>query len=169
MVSFIMKSLAKTQRKEVSQVLWYKKLKNAILLKNFFFSDRIFTFNCMVWMVGRCFYASIPEIRWVFGPVGYGLTSLRYYVNSSQLCIPLGIAESILFRCLMIFSWKKYAMINDEFLARFLFLFNFMIGQIISVVRLKIEDFEILFNEEYEFLSGLCYTAKDEKRYLVTI
>ena len=93
---------------------------------------------------------------------------LRYYLGSTMLSIPLGFAESILFRCLMIFSWKKYAMINDEFLARFLFLFNFMIGQIISVVRLKIEDFEILFNEEYEFLSGLCYTTKDEKRYLVT-
>ena len=147
-----MKSLVKTQRKEVSQVLWYKKFKNAIL-KKLSSPDRIFTFNCMVWMVGRCFYASIPEIRWVFGPVGYGLTNLRYYVGSSLLCIPLGIAESILFRCLMIFSWKTAASINDEYVSRFFAIWNFIMAQMISIIRLMLGQFH--HKENFGLISGV--------------
>ena len=119
----------------------------------FLFPDRIFTFNYTVWMVGRCFYASISEIRWIFGPVGYGLTSLRYYVGSSQLCIPLGIAESILFRCLMIFSWKTAASINDEYVSRFFAILNFIIAQMISIIRLMLGQFH--HKDYFSLISGV--------------
>ena len=107
----------------------------------------------MVWMVGRCFYASIPEIRWVFGPVGYGLTNLRYYVGSSLLCIPLGIAESILFRCLMIFSWKTAASINDEYVSRFFAIWNFILAQMISVIHLMLGQFH--HKDYFGLISGV--------------
>ena len=44
-------------------------------------------------------------------------------------------------------------MINDELLAAFFMFFNFMIGQIITVIRYYI-GFNILFYKEYEFISG---------------
>ena len=119
----------------------------------FLFPDRIFTFNYTVWMVGRCFYASISEIRWIFGPVGYGLTSLRYYVMSSLLCLPLGIAESVLFRCLMIFSWKTAASINDEFVSTFFAILNFILAQMISIIRLMSGQFHSKYY--FGFLSGV--------------
>ena len=52
-------------------------------------------------------------------------------------------------------------MVNDEFLATFLNLFNTMIGQIISIVRLNIGGF--LYHQEYEFLSGNCIIPIYEK------
>ena len=55
-------------------------------------------------------------------------------------------------------------MMNDEFFATFLFIFNFMIGQMISVIRLKLGDIGVLFNGGYDFLSGRCVTTKHEKR-----
>ena len=60
---------------------------------------------------------------------------------SSLLCIPLGFTEGILFRFLMIYSWKKCAMINDEFCAMFFNTFNFMLAQMISVIRLMTGQF----------------------------
>ena len=104
-------------------------------------------------MGGRFFFVSISEIRWFFGPVGYGLTSLRYYVNSSQLCIPLGIAESILFRCLMIFSWKTAASINDEYVSRFFAILNFIIAQVISIIRLMLGQFH--HKDYFSLISGV--------------
>ena len=77
----------------------------------------------------------------------------------------VGFSECVLFRCMMIFSWKKYAMMNDEFFATFLSIFNFMIGQMISIIRLKFGDHGVLFNGRYEFLSGRCITTIHEKRY----
>ena len=124
-----------------------------VILKEFLFPDRIFTFNCMMWMVGRWFFASISEIRWFFGPIGYGLTSLRYYVMSSLLCLPLGIAESVLFRCLMIFSWKTAASINDEYVSRFFAIWNFIIAQMISIIRLMLGQFH--HKDYFGLISGV--------------
>ena len=61
---------------------------------------------------------------------------------SSLLCIPLGFTESILFQCLMIFSWKKCAMISDEFFATYFNFTNFMLAQIISVTRFMTGEYE---------------------------
>ena len=78
-----------------------------------------------------------------------------------MLAIPLAIAESITFRCLMIFFFNDTAMVNDEFLATFLNLYNTMIGQMISIVRLNIGEF--LYQKEYKFLSGNCIIPENEK------
>ena len=106
-----------------------------------------------MWMGGRCIFASISEIRWFFGPIGYGLTSLRYYVMSSLLCLPLGIAESVLFRCLMIFSWKTAASINDEYVSRFFAILNFIIAQMISIIRLMLGQFH--HKDYFSLISGV--------------
>ena len=81
------------------------------------FSDQIFAFNCKMFMILYPIFWTIGQIRWFFGPIGYVGANLRWYLVSSLLCIPLGFTESILFRFLMIYSWKKCAMINDEFCA----------------------------------------------------
>ena len=54
------------------------------------FSDRIFGFNCLVAFVGTTIFFTISTIRWIFGPVYYAITTLRYYVISVMLCAPLG-------------------------------------------------------------------------------
>ena len=105
------------------------------------FADLIFTFNCKMFMIFWTIFWTISQIRWIFGPVGYNVTILRHYVGSSLLCIPLGFTEGILFRFLMIYSWKKCAMINDEFCAMFFNTFNFMLAQMISVIRLMTGQF----------------------------
>ena len=100
------------------------------------FSDQILSFNCKMFMIVSPIFWGIAQIKWLFGPIGHTMTVFRYYLTSSLLCIPLGITESILFQCLMIFSWKKCAMINDEFFAMFFNFTNFVVAQIISVIRL---------------------------------
>ena len=117
------------------------------------FPDRILTFNCILFTVGRFIYSTILEMRMFFGPVGYGLTSLRYYVASSQLSIPLGIAESVLFRCLMIFSWKTAASINDEYVSTFFAILNIILAQMISIIRLISGQFHS--KDYFGFLSGV--------------
>ena len=73
---------------------------------------------------------------------------------SSLLCIPLGFTESILFQCLMIFSWKKCAMINDEFFTMFFKFTNLVVAQIITVIRLMTGQ---LFGmkDQFEIYSGV--------------
>ena len=106
------------------------------------FSDQIFTFNCKIFMIVCPIFWGITQIRWLFGPIGHNLALFRSYLASSLLCIPLGCTESILFQCLIIFSWKKCAMINDEFLATYFNFTNFMLAQIISVTRFMTGEYE---------------------------
>ena len=54
------------------------------------FPDRIFSFNCLVGFVGSFIYFTISIIRWIFVPVYYAITTLRYYCISVMLCVPLG-------------------------------------------------------------------------------
>ena len=84
------------------------------------------------------------------------------YLVSTMLAIPLGFAEIILLRCIRIFSWRNYAMVNDEFIARFLNLFNVMIIQMFSIIRLKNNELEVRF--EYKFISGICYNTNVDTR-----
>ena len=60
------------------------------------FPDRIFSFNCLVGFVGSFIYFTISIIRWIFGPVYYTITTLRYYCISVMLCVPLGKDHSLL-------------------------------------------------------------------------
>ena len=106
------------------------------------FPDQILSFNLKIYIIFGIVYWGIGQIRWLFGPVGYTMAIFRFYLASSLLCFPLGITESILFQCVMIFSWKKCAMINDEFFATFFNLTNFMMAQMISVIRLMTGEYE---------------------------
>ena len=106
------------------------------------FPDQILSFNCKMFMIIMPIYWGISQIRWIFGPIGYTMTVFRYYLLSSLLSFPLGITESILFQCLMIFSWKKCAMISDEFLATYFNIANLMMAQIISMIRLMSGEYE---------------------------
>ena len=54
------------------------------------FSDRIFGFNCLLAFVGTIIFFTISTIRWIFGPVYYAITTLRYYCISVMLIVPLG-------------------------------------------------------------------------------
>ena len=105
------------------------------------FADQIFAFNCKMFMILFPIFWTIGQIRWVFGPIGYVGANLRWYLVSSLLCIPLGFTEGILFRFLVIYSWKKCAMINDEFCAIFFNALNFMLAQMISIIRLMTGGF----------------------------
>ena len=117
------------------------------------FPDRIYTFSSIIGLLAFNLMDLIAIMRIFFGPLGNGTATFICYLFSTCLSIPLGYAETILFRCLLIFFWKKCAMINDELLAAFFMFFNFMIGQIITVIRYYI-GFNILFYKEYEFISG---------------
>ena len=117
------------------------------------FADLIFTFNCIMFMITFPIMLTIDQIRWFLGPVGYTMAIFKHYLASCLLCIPLGFTESILFRLLMIYSWKKCAMINDEFCAMFFNMFNFMVAQMISGFRLMTGQFEI--KEIFTIFSGV--------------
>ena len=117
------------------------------------FSDQIFTFNCKIFMIISPIFWGIAQIRWLFGPVGYTMAVFRQYLISSLLCIPLGFTESILFQCLMIFSWKKCAMINDEFFTMFFNSINLVLAQIITVIRLMTG--QLYMKDQFEILSGV--------------
>ena len=117
------------------------------------FADQIFYFNCLHFVFSSFINTTILEIRSLFGPVGDFLTLFYNFLLSQMLAIPLGYAECILFRCLLIFFWKKFATINDDFFATFFNMFNFLIvGLTISVIRLMIGEF--YFRPKFELFSG---------------
>ena len=63
----------------------------------------------------------------------------------------------------MIFSWKKCAMINDEFFAMFFNFTNFMVAQIISVIRLMTD--QLYMKDQFEIYSGV-KVHEQEKPYV---
>ena len=124
------------------------------------FPDRIFSFNILLVIFCSLISDTIIQIRNIFGPVGVNITLLKYYAISVLLTVPLGFAESILFKCFMVFFWKKLAMINDDFLAMFFKLFNFMVAQIISVIRMTNGDF--YKGGSFRTISGMDIEADEE-------
>ena len=106
---------------------------------------------------------TIDQIRWFFGPISYMLAIFKHYLAS---CLPLGFTESILFRNLMIYSWKKCAMIDDEFFSNFFNIFNFMVAQMISMYRLMTGQFET--KEYFTIFSGVEANV-DKPRLVYTI
>ena len=117
------------------------------------FQDRIISYNCLLYAFINFITGTILEIRSLFGPIGNFGTLLRYFLSSLMLSIPIGYAECILFKCLLVFFWKKFAAINDEFFATFFNMFNLMIGLIISIVRLTNGEFFLRY--DYGILSGI--------------
>ena len=126
------------------------------------FSDQIFSFNCKIFMITWPIVETITQFRWLFGPVGYTMAIVKDYLASCLLCLPLGFTECILFRLLMIYSWKKCAMINDEFCAMFFNTFNFMVVQMISMFRLIMGQFES--NETFYIFSGIEVNVVEKPR-----
>ena len=126
------------------------------------FADLIFTFNCIMFMIIWPIMMTIDQIRCFFGPVGYTMAIFKNYLASCLLCLPLGFTECILFRNLMIYSWKKCAMINDEFCAMFFNTFNFMVVQMISMFRLIMGQFES--NETFYIFSGIKVNVVEKPR-----
>ena len=127
----------------------------------FFIEVNNLVLSCLLFFFCSNISNTLIIIRTFFGPVLNSIALLRYYLTSTLLACPMAMAESIIFRCLMIFFFNDTVMVNDEFLATFLNLFNTMIGQMISIVRLNIGEF--LYHQEYEFLSGNCIIPIYEK------
>ena len=123
--------------------------------------DRVFSFNTILGVIFFVIHSNILISRTLFGPVGDAITQLRYYFITSMVSVILGSTEIMLFRCIMIFSWKKYAMVNDEFFATFLNIFNLMIGQIVCIICFYIKDFSL--HNGYQMFSGYCINVKDGK------
>ena len=121
--------------------------------------DRVFSFNTILGVIFFVIHSHILIGRTLFGPVGNAITQLRYYLITSTYSIMLGAAETILFKCILIFSWKNYAMVNDEFFATFLNIFNLMIGQIVCIICFYIKDFSL--HNGYQMFSGYCTNVKD--------
>ena len=120
--------------------------------------NRVFSYNTILFVIVFTIHSNILISRTLFGPVGIVITEIRYYLFTSAISALLGATEIMFFRCVMIFSWKKYAMINDEFFATFLNIFNVMIGQIISIVRFFIGDF--FYHKGFQIFSGYCTNVK---------
>ena len=106
-------------------------------------------------------HSIIVMVRTLFGPVGFAVTDFRYYLLSSAFSILLGLSEAMLIRCIMLFSWEIYAMVNDEFFSTFLNRFNFMMGQMFSIVRFFTGDF--YYHNGYQIYSGYCAKTKEER------
>ena len=118
------------------------------------FPDQISSFNCLLFTLTSFIWSTILEIRSLFGPIGNVATLIFYSNNSLMLCIPLGFAECILFKCLLIFFWKKFAAINDDFFATFFNMFNVLIvGLIISLFRLMNGEYYLRY--DFEIISGV--------------
>ena len=117
------------------------------------FQDRLFSFSCLQWALQSFIRASILEFRVLFGPIGSFATLFFYFNNSVALSIPMGFAESILFKCLLGFFWKKFAAIDDDYLATFFNIFNLLIvGSMISIIRLMNGEFYLRY--DYGIFSG---------------
>ena len=100
--------------------------------------DRLLSFNCILNTFNLVPHSIIIIVRTLFGPVGFAVTDFRYYLMSSfATTILLGFSEAILVNCMMLFSWKTYVMVNDEFFSTFLNLFNIMMGQMFSIIRFQ--------------------------------
>ena len=121
--------------------------------------DRVFSFNTIWGIIVFVIHSNILISRTLFGPVGNVITQLRYYLFTSSVSVILGATEIMLFRCIMIFSWKKYAMVNDEFFATFLNIYNLMVGQIICIICFYIGNFSL--HNGYQMFSGYCTNVKD--------
>ena len=117
------------------------------------FPDQIFSFNCLHVVFSSFVTSTILVIRSLFGPIGSFLTLFWYFLHSLMLAIPLGYVECILFKWLLIFFWKKFAAINDDFLATFFNMFNiFIVALTISIFRLMIGEFHL--RDDFEIFSG---------------
>ena len=123
--------------------------------------NRVFSYNTILFVIVFTIHSNILISRTLFGPVGIVITEIRYYLFTSAISALLGATEIMFFRCIMIFSWKKYAMINDEFFATFLNILNLIFGQCICIVCFYIGNFSL--HNGYQIFSGYCTYIKENK------
>ena len=87
------------------------------------------------------------------GPVGfYPAMFVHLHRNISMIAFPLTYAESVVYKCLLIFNWKKCASLDDEFWSTFMSLFNISLGMLVGSSRMTLGNF---FHEAFEMWSGL--------------
>ena len=117
--------------------------------------DQLLSFNCILANFILVPHSIVIIVRTLFGPVGCAVTDFRYYLISCQFTIMLGFCEAMLVRCMMLFSWKIYVMVNDEFFSTFLNIFNIMMGQMFTIIRFFIGEF-VTSHNGYPIYSGYC-------------
>ena len=70
----------------------------------------------------------------------------------TNTAIPMAYTESVVYRCLLIFNWKKCAGLDDNFLTIFFGIFNVLVGILICFAR---AIFGSLYHEGYVIISGI--------------
>ena len=117
------------------------------------FQDKLIGFVCWNYVLTNFISHTLITIRWLYGPIGHTATIITYSLTSLQLNMPMALAEGVIFRCLLIFHWKKFASIDDDFFAKFFYMFNFIIiGFGLTIIRLMEGEFEHRY--DYGTISG---------------
>ena len=117
------------------------------------FQDRMFGYVCLNYVIMGIIINTSLTIRWLYGPIGHIVTMIYYSLHSIMLGMPMALAEMVIFRCLLIFFWKKFASLDDEFFATFFTMFNFIIiGFGLTIIRLMKGEFEQRY--DYGTISG---------------
>ena len=117
------------------------------------FQDKLIGFVCWNYVLTSFISHTLTTIRWLYGPIGHIATIVIYSLGSLSLSIPMALAEGVIFRCLLIFHWKKFASIDDDFFAKFFYMFNLIIiGFGLTTIRLMEGEFEHRY--DYGTISG---------------
>ena len=72
--------------------------------------------------------------------------------NISLIAFPMAYAESVMYKCLLIFNWKKCAAIDDEYWGTFMSLMNASLGMLVGSSRLALGN---VYHEGFKMWSGL--------------
>ena len=121
--------------------------------------------NCLIEqyraLIGRFLFDPFSTLKildkrkFVFfsGPVGMLPTWIVHFNrNISMISFPLAYAESVMYKCLLIFNWKKCAAIDDDFWGTFMSLMNISFGMLVGSSRLALGN---VFHEGFKMWSGL--------------
>ena len=107
------------------------------------FPDQIFGFSFFMFALANFTSSTMILIRSFFGPIGDIPALFPYVLSSVMLGFPMSLAESIIFKCMLIFFWKRFAALDDDFFAVFFHIFNYLIvGLGITIVRLMTGEFQ---------------------------
>ena len=87
------------------------------------------------------------------GPVGLiPAWIVHFHRNISQISFPLAYAECVMYKCLLIFNWRKCAALDDDFWGTFMSLLNVSLGMLVGASRLALGN---AFHEGFRMWSGL--------------
>ena len=71
------------------------------------FSDQIFTFNCIMFMIICPIFGGLTQIRWVFGPIGYTMATFRAQLFTSLMAVIKNINRVFLVHVASAFFWNS--------------------------------------------------------------